>query len=131
MFNLRNVSPIYGFGSFVEYWKQPTPYRWQILWLSVALMVLTGFGFMVQAASSNTLLQTIVDDSKRGRVMSFFTMAYFGPTPFGSLIAGVLSARIGAPATLAVGGVCCVGGALWFATRLSSLHDEIAVAYPV
>src|SRR4051812_18385089 len=100
------------------------------LWLSMALMVLTGFGFMVQVASSNTLLQTIVDDSKRGRVMSFFLMAYFGTTPFGSLIAGVLSARIGAPATLAVGGVCCVAGALWFATRLSSLHDELAVAYP-
>jgi MFS family permease len=92
-------------------------------------MVVTGFGFMVQVASSNTLLQTIVDDSKRGRVMSFFLMAYFGTTPFGSLIAGVASARLGAPVTLAIGGLCCVGGALWFATRLSSLHAEIRPHY--
>jgi len=91
----------------------------RVLWVSIALMVVTGFGFMVQVASSNTLLQTIVDDSKRGRVMSFFLMAYFGTTPFGSLIAGSLSERIGAPLTLAFGGVCCVAGAIWFSATTS------------
>jgi MFS family permease len=101
----------------------------RVLWLSLVLMVVTGFGFMVQVASSNTLLQTVVEDAKRGRVMAFFLMAYFGTTPFGSLMAGVLSARVGAPITLAMGGVCCVGGALWFAAGLSSLHEDIHPVY--
>ena len=79
----------------------------RVLWISLALLVITSFGFMVQVASSNTLLQTIVEDGKRGRVMSFFLMAYFGTTPFGSLLAGSLSERIGAPYTLALGGACC------------------------
>ena len=66
---------------------------------------------MVQMASSNTVIQTIVDDEKRGRVMSFYMMAFLGTAPFGSLIAGSLSSRIGAPNTLLVGGVCCLIGA--------------------
>ena len=101
----------------------------RVLWLSIVLMVVTGFGSMVQVASSNTLLQTIVEDGKRGRVMSFFLMAYFGTTPFGSLIAGWLSDRYGAPVTLAFGGACCVAGAIWFATTLSSIEHQIAPAY--
>jgi MFS family permease len=101
----------------------------RVLWLSILLMVVTGFGSMVQIASSNTLLQTIVEDNKRGRVMSFFLMAYFGTTPFGSLIAGSLSDRYGAPVTLAFGGACCVAGAIWFATTLSSIEHQIAPAY--
>jgi len=92
-------------------------------------MVITGFGSMVQVASSNTLLQTIVEDGKRGRVMSFFLMAYFGTMPFGSLIAGSVSDRYGAPITLAFGGACCVAGAIWFATTLSSIEHQIAPAY--
>jgi MFS family permease len=98
----------------------------RVLWLSLALMVITSFGFMVQVGSSNTLLQTIVEDGKRGRVMSFFLMAYFGTTPFGSLLAGSLSERIGAPYTLALGGACCVAGAAWFASTLATLEREIA-----
>jgi MFS family permease len=100
-----------------------------VLWLSIVLMVITGFGSMVQVASSNTLLQTIVEDGKRGRVMSFFLMAYFGTMPFGSLIAGSVSDRYGAPITLAFGGACCVAGAIWFATTLSSIEHQIAPAY--
>ncbi len=100
-----------------------------VLWLSITLMVITGFGSMVQVASSNTLLQTIVEDGKRGRVMSFFLMAYFGTMPFGSLIAGSVSDRFGAPITLAFGGACCVAGAIWFATTLSSIEHQIAPAY--
>ena len=101
----------------------------RVLWLSVILMVIVGFGSMVQVASSNTLIQTIVEDSKRGRVMSFFLMAYFGTAPFGSLIAGSLSDRYGAPITVAFGGACCVAVAIWFAMTLSSIEHQIAPAY--
>src|SRR5712691_7836108 len=101
----------------------------RVLWLSVVLMIVTGFGFMVQVAASNTLLQTMVEDNKRGRVMSFFLMAYFGTTPFGSLIAGSMSDRFGAPLTLAFGGACCVIGAIWFSTTLASIEYQIAPAY--
>jgi MFS family permease len=101
----------------------------RVLWLSMTLLVVTGFGAMVQVASSNTLLQTLVDDNKRGRVMSFFLMAYFGTTPFGSLMAGSMSERFGAPITLAFGGACCVAGAIWFAMTLSSIEHQFAPAY--
>jgi len=101
----------------------------RVIWLSSVLMVITGFGSMVQVASSNTLLQTIVEDEKRGRVMSFFLMAYFGTTPFGSLIAGSLSDRFSAPITLALGGACCVVGSIWFATTLSSIEHQIRPTY--
>ncbi len=98
----------------------------RILWLSLLVLVITSFGFMVQVASSNTLLQTIVEDGKRGRVMSFFLMAYFGTTPFGSLLAGSMSERIGAPLTLALGGAGCMAGAVWFATTRAAIDREIA-----
>ena len=101
----------------------------RVIWLSVILMVVVGFGSMVQVASSNTLIQTIVEDNKRGRVMSFFLMAYFGTAPFGSLIAGSLSDRYGAPITVAFGGACCVAGAIWFSTTLSSFEHQLAPAY--
>ena len=77
------------------------------LWLAIPCLVVAGFGFMVQMAASNTIIQTIVDDEKRGRVMSFYMMAFLGTAPFGSLIAGWMSSRIGAPHTLLVGGVGC------------------------
>ena len=72
---------------------------------------------MVHMAASNTLVQTLVDDDKRGRVMSLYTMAIRGMVPLGSLVAGGLASQIGAPATLTLGGICCVLGALLFATR--------------
>ena len=90
----------------------------RVLWLSLLLLVVTGVGFMVQMAASNTLLQTLVDDDKRGRVMSFYTMAFMGITPFGSLLAGGLAHRIGAPHTLLFGGVGCLVAAAWFASLL-------------
>jgi MFS family permease len=99
------------------------------LWLSVPLLVVAGCGFIVMVASSNTLLQTIVEDAKRGRVIAFFLMAYFGTTPFGSLAAGAVSARIGAPYTLAAGGVLCLLGVAWFASRLRLLHEDIRPIY--
>jgi MFS family permease len=99
------------------------------LWLSLALMVATGLGFMVQMAASNTVLQTIVDEDKRGRVMSFYTMAFMGTAPFGSLLAGWVADRIGAPSTLMFGGVGCVLGALWFARSLPALRREVRPIY--
>jgi MFS family permease len=87
------------------------------LWLSLLLLVITGFGMIALMASSNTFLQTIVDDDKRGRVMSFFTMALMGMAPFGSLLAGILASKIGAPHTLLIGGLSCLLGAVLFGLR--------------
>ena len=68
----------------------------RLLWLSLLLMVVTGFGMMQQMAASNTVLQTIADEDKRGRVMSFYSMAFQGMAPFGSLFAGMMASRRGA-----------------------------------
>jgi MFS family permease len=101
----------------------------RVTWLALTLMIVTGFGFMVQMAASNTVLQTIVDEDKRGRVMSFYTMAFMGTAPFGSLLAGSVAERIGAPHTLMFGGIGCVLGALWFATSLPGLRREVTPIY--
>ena len=101
----------------------------RVLWLSLAILVVSGFGFMVQMASSNTIIQTIVEDAKRGRVMSFYVMAFLGTAPFGSLLAGTLSARIGAPHTLLIGGTCCIAAALWFANGLPELRAAVRPIY--
>jgi len=89
----------------------------RIFWLSCGLMIVSGSGMMVHMAAANTLVQMLVDDDKRGRVMSLHTMSVRGMVPLGSLIAGGLASQIGAPATLTLGGICCVLGALIFATR--------------
>jgi len=99
------------------------------LWLSLPLMVITGLGFMIQMATSNTLLQTVVDEDKRGRVMSFYTMAFMGTAPFGSLLAGSAAEHIGAPYTLMLGGLGCILGALWFAKSLPALRRDIRPLY--
>jgi len=101
----------------------------RVLWLSLGLMVVTGLGFMVQMAASNTVLQTIVEEDKRGRVMSFYTMAFMGTAPFGSLLAGSVAERIGAPHTLLFGGAGCILGALWFATTLPGLRRDVRPIY--
>lgn len=101
--------------------------RW--FWLSMIMMPLTGFGMMQQMAASNTILQTIVADDKRGRVMSFYTLSILGIYPIGSLLAGTLAARFGAPATLVWGGVLCLAGAVWFARRLPELRRAIRPIY--
>jgi MFS family permease len=88
------------------------------LWLSLTLLVVSGLGAMIQLVASNTLLQTIVDDDKRGRVMSFYTMCFMGMGPFGSLLAGGLASRFGAPWTLIIGGTGVVLAAALFSTRL-------------
>jgi MFS family permease len=99
------------------------------LWLAIPCLVVAGFGFMVQMASSNTVIQTIIEDEKRGRVMGFYMMAFLGTAPFGSLIAGWLSSRIGAPLTLRLGGICCMCGALWFARELPAIRAAIRPIY--
>ena len=80
-------------------------------------------------ASSNIMLQTMVDEDKRGRVMSFYTMAFMGMTPFGGLLAGTLASRISAPHTLLFGGVCCILGAVIFARQLPLLRAKIHPIY--
>jgi MFS family permease len=97
--------------------------------ISLALMPFIGAGMMVQMAASNTVLQTIVDEEKRGRVMSFYTMAFVGMTPFGSLLAGALAQRFGAPAALLLGGIVCIAGAAAFITRLPALRRLVRPIY--
>lgn len=101
----------------------------RVLWLSLLFMAVTGFGMMVQMAASNTILQTIVEEDKRGRVMSFYTMAFLGMAPFGSLFAGVLAREIGVTGTVLVGGLGCLGGALFFALQLSRLRTMVSPIY--
>jgi MFS family permease len=100
-----------------------------VLWLAIPCLVVAGCGFIVQMASSNTIIQTIVDEDKRGRVMSFYMMAFLGTVPFGSLIAGWMSSRIGAPHTLLFGGICCLAGATWFATELPIIRQVVRPIY--
>jgi MFS family permease len=98
------------------------------LLLSAALLPLVGAGMMLQSASANTILQTIVDDSLRGRVMAFYSMAVLGTQPLGSLIAGALADRIGAQHTILLGALVCLSGGGWFALirpRLSRLVRPI------
>jgi MFS family permease len=99
------------------------------VWISVILLLVAGFGMMQQMAASNTIIQTIVPEDKRGRVMSYYTMAFVGMAPFGSLLAGALAHAVSAPATLIVCGICCMAGAAWFASRLKMIRVLIRPIY--
>jgi MFS family permease len=101
----------------------------RMLWLSLPLMYFTGLGMMTQMVASNTIIQTIIDDDKRGRVMSFYVMAFIGTAPFGSLIAGALASIIGAPDTLLIGGALCLLGAALFARKLPEIRKSIRPIY--
>lgn len=101
----------------------------RVLWLSLLMMFVIGLGAILQIASSNTILQTIVDDDKRGRVMSWYTMAFLGTLPFGNLVAGSLASQIGAPNTLAIGGLFCILGSFLFAKQLPMLRLLIQPIY--
>jgi MFS family permease len=101
----------------------------RLLWLSLLLMPIAGGAMMQQTAASNTILQTIVHEDKRGRVMSFFSMSFMGMTPFGSLLAGSLASKIGAPKTLILGGAICILGAGWFARRLPAIRELVRPIY--
>jgi MFS family permease len=99
-----------------------------LMWISMAFVLLTGLGMMILMASANTILQTIVEDDMRGRVMSFYVVAFLGVAPFGSLLAGSLAHRIGAAHTLLIGGTCCILGSIAFAIKLPSLRK---IAHPI
>src|SRR5579863_10300647 len=99
------------------------------LWLSMLLMLVTGFGMMQGITASNTIVQTLVDENVRGRVMSYYTMAFVGMAPFGSLFAGALAHAIGAPRTVIVSGVACILGSIWFITRLDAIRKEMRPIY--
>lgn len=96
----------------------------RIFWLSAALLVPVGYAMMVEMAASNTLIQAMVPDRLRGRVMSVYSMMFMGMGPFGALFAGSMAARIGAPATVALGGMACVAAAGAFALWLPTLRVE-------
>jgi len=99
------------------------------VWLSLVFMLITGFGMIVQMASTNTVLQTIVDDDKRGRVMGLYTMSIRGVAPFGSLLAGIIASAIGTPQTLLIGGLFCIAGGLFFARNLESWRSLVRPIY--
>lgn len=101
----------------------------RFLALSLVWMALTGFGMIVQIAASNTILQTIADDDKRGRIMSIFTMSFIGIAPFGSLLAGGAATGIGSPNTLMIGGAICIVAAIFFFIKFRSLRDTLRSAY--
>ncbi|MFH0828499.1 MAG: MFS transporter [Candidatus Omnitrophota bacterium] len=94
-------------------------------WLSLIIMVFIGFGIMVHMAASNTVLQAIVDDDKRGRVMGFYVMAFIGLTPFGSLFAGSLASHIGIPRTFLLAGILCILGAFIFRFKINSFNSIV------
>ena len=98
-------------------------------YISLILIFFTGLGMMLQTAASNTILQTITDDDKRGRVMSFYTMAIMGTAPFGSLLAGWMAKMIGTPWTLFAGGLICLIGTVIFFERLPLLRKIVHPVY--
>jgi MFS family permease len=99
------------------------------LWLSLPMMLVTGFGMMQGLTASNTILQTLVDENMRGRVMSYYTMAFVGMAPFGSLMAGAMAHALGAPRTVIVSGVACIVGGLWFWSRLAAIRKDMRPIY--
>jgi len=99
------------------------------LWVACVLLALVGGGFMMQLAATNTFLQTVVQERLRGRVMSFYTMAFFGTVPIGSLIGGAIAERVGAPLTVALSGVVCLAAGGWFAWRLPVIRALVRPVY--
>jgi MFS family permease len=100
-----------------------------MLWLSLVLMVFVGFGLMQVASASNIIIQSLVTEDKRARVMSYYTMAFFGAAPFGSLMAGALAHQIGAPYTVMITGACCIASSLWLALELPKVRAVMRPIY--
>jgi MFS family permease len=97
--------------------------------LSLLLMIVVGFGMMQGLAASNTVIQTLVPEDKRGRVMSYYTMAFVGMSPFGSLLAGALAHRFGASHAVMITGAFCLIGAAWFSAQLKSVRAVMKPIY--
>ncbi|HET9106988.1 MAG TPA: MFS transporter [Steroidobacteraceae bacterium] len=100
-----------------------------VLWLSLALMVVVGFGLIQAAAVCNTIIQSLVPDDMRARVMGYYTMAFVGAAPFGSLAAGALAQHIGAPHTVMLTGALCIAGAAWFSLQLPKIRPAMRASY--
>ncbi len=100
-----------------------------ILWLSLSLMAIVGFGIFQIASISNTVIQTLVPEDKRARAMSYYTMAFFGSAPFGSLMAGMLAGHLGAAHTVMFTGACCLVGALWFTFKMPDMWSAMKPIY--
>jgi len=99
------------------------------LWLSLVLMGFVGFGMLQAASASNTIIQSLVPEDKRARAMSYYTMAFFGAAPFGSLLAGALADRMGAPHTVVIAGAFCIAGSLWFTFELPKIRAIMRPIY--
>lgn len=102
----------------------------RVLWLSALLLVMIGFGTILQTACSNTIIQTLVPDDKRGRVMSFYVVAFMGMTSIGNLFTGSLISLIGTSEEVALSGVICIIAAIFFARKLPKLRQIVRAAYP-
>jgi len=100
-----------------------------VVWISLVLMTAVGFGMMQGLTASNTIIQTLVPEDKRGRVMSYYTAAFVGMAPFGSLLAGSLAHWIGAPRTVMLTGTCCILGAAWFWSRRREIREVVRPIY--
>jgi len=99
------------------------------VWLSAAIVALTGYGIMSATACMNTIIQTLVDEEMRGRMMSFYAMAFMGMTPLGSLLAGAIALRLGAPITVLLGGAACLVLALWFRLQIPKFREAVRPIY--
>jgi MFS family permease len=108
-----------GFGASLVVFSFSRSFR-----LSAVVLVAVGFCMMLQMACTNTLLQAMIPDRMRGRVMALYSMMFMGMAPFGALFAGVAAEHLGAPVTVAVGGAGCVVGAGLFARLLPGLRVE-------
>jgi MFS family permease len=97
--------------------------------VSLCMMFITGFGMLVQVASSNTILQSIVEEDKRGRVMSIYATAFIGMAPLGNLFTGTCASLIGAPNTLIISGTACIIGSLLFALKLPQIRKKVRPIY--
>ncbi len=100
-----------------------------VFWLSLVFMLLIGFGMMVQWVSCNTILQTMVEDDMRGRVMSFYVLSFLGVTPPGNLLAGAAAGWIGADYTLLISSLLCVAAAFFFARKLPAMRQMVRPIY--
>jgi MFS family permease len=100
-----------------------------LLWLSILILLVVNGGFMLMLAATNTILQTIVEEHLRGRVMAYYAMAMLGTAPIGSLLGGMLATHIGAPETIRLGGVACLICTLWFAWQRQAMIADIRPIY--
>src|SRR5205807_7169512 len=96
----------------------------KVFWLSVILLLPVGYTIMLQMACSNTLIQVMVPDALRGRVMAVYSMMFMGMAPIGALLGGALAERLGAPIAVAIGGLASIAGAGWFGLQLPKIRVE-------